>query len=129
MHLCRSIPKLTRKCDNLGNNQFGNTSRIGKWGVKDGDTMACGIFKVHLVCSNAEAANDEKIFSFSQDSLVQFRFGSYANDVNISIFFVLLVIQATLQHCYMDASGSRHAYRIFSINLSSGKEVLSASTW
>ena len=58
VQLVRAVSQLTGQGDNFSNNKFRNTSRVCERGVEDGNTVPRGIFKINLVCSNAEAADD-----------------------------------------------------------------------
>jgi hypothetical protein len=56
VHLVASVSELTRKGDDLTNDQFGDRPGIREGGVEHADAVASGIFEVDLISADAEAA-------------------------------------------------------------------------
>lgn len=84
MHLIRSVAELAGKSDDLGDDQFGHTSRVGKRRVENSYSMMRCELNVHLVGANAETTNDEQVLRFSENLCRQLGLRSNANDVHIS---------------------------------------------
>jgi hypothetical protein len=47
--------------------------------------MLGGIVEVDLVCSNAEASDDDQVLCLTQHSVVQLRLGANTNNVDVTI--------------------------------------------
>lgn len=71
MHLNGSVAELARQGDDLGDDEFRDTARVGERRVEDGNTATSSIGEVDLVGADAEASNDEEVLGFAEDSLAQ----------------------------------------------------------
>jgi hypothetical protein len=67
VHLERAVAQLAGERDDLGDHQLGDTARVGKGRVEDGNAMLGCIVQVYLVGADAEAADDEEILCLCQD--------------------------------------------------------------
>lgn len=85
MHLRRAVPELARKNDDLRNNQLRNATRVAERGVKHRDTIVRGILEVDLVRADAEAADDNEVFGFSENAGGELRLGADTDDMNVSV--------------------------------------------
>lgn len=57
-HLVGSVDDLSRKGDDLGDDELSNRTGIGEWRVKNGNTSLGGVLKIDLVGTDAETADD-----------------------------------------------------------------------
>lgn len=73
MHLAGTITKLTSQRNDLGNDQLGDAARVTKWRIEDRNAMVGSILEVDLVCSDAEAADGDKVPCLFQHTRGQFR--------------------------------------------------------
>lgn len=70
--------------NDLGNDQFCNTSRVGKGRVEDCDAVSGSIFEVDLVGTNAEAAYNNQVLCLTENLFVKLGLGSDTNNMHIS---------------------------------------------
>lgn len=62
-HLPTALEILTGESDDLGNNELSDGARVREGRVEDGNASFGGGGEVDLVCTDAEAADDEKLYS------------------------------------------------------------------
>jgi hypothetical protein len=72
VQLVRAVSQLAGQGDNFSNNKLRNTSRVCERGVEDCNTVPRGIFEINLVCSDAEAADDNQVLGFPKNRLCEF---------------------------------------------------------
>lgn len=68
MHLIRAVTELTGENNNLSNDQFGDTAGVAEGRVEDSNSIISSKLQIDLVCSNAKAADDDKVLRFLEDS-------------------------------------------------------------
>ena len=84
VHLVGAVAKLAGQRDDFSDDELGDTARVGKRGVEDGDAMAGSIVEIDLVGTDAEAADDEQVLGFAQHLLGELRLRADADDVDIA---------------------------------------------
>lgn len=84
MQLIRSISQLPCQGDDLANDKFRHAAGVAEGGVEDGDAVLGRILEVDLVRADAEAADDDDVLGFAQDSGCEFSFGPDADYVDVS---------------------------------------------
>lgn len=60
-HLMGSVDDLSRKGNDLGDDELSNGSGIGEGRVENGDTSLGSVLKVDLVRTDTETANDQEL--------------------------------------------------------------------
>lgn len=84
MHLHRAVPELARERNDLRNNQLRDATRVAERRVEHGDSIVRSILEVDLVRADAEAADDNEVFGFSENARRELRFGTDADDMDVS---------------------------------------------
>jgi hypothetical protein len=73
---------LSREGNDLGNDQFGDGSRVGEWRVEDGNTLFGGMGQVDLVGTDTETPDDDQLqISAALSSRVVTHVGTGVNDL------------------------------------------------
>jgi hypothetical protein len=89
MHLVRTITQLSRQAYDFANHEFGNASGVCKRRVEDSNAMPCSIVEVDLICTDTEAAHNNKVLCLPQYLLCKFSLRSYPKDMHISVFQII----------------------------------------
>ena len=90
VHLVGSVAELTGKGDDLGNDKFSDTARVGEGGVEDGDTILGSKLEVDLVGTDTEATDDEEVCGLTENLLGELCLGANTDDLNVTIKIELL---------------------------------------
>jgi len=61
MHLVGALEKLTRECDDLGYDQFGDGPGVGERRIENWNAGFRSRQKIYLICAYAKASNDQKL--------------------------------------------------------------------
>lgn len=85
VQLVRAVSQLAGQGDDFSNDKFRNTSRVCERGVENCNTVSRGIFEIDLVCSDAEAADDNQVLGFPKNRLRELCFRSNTDNMDVTI--------------------------------------------
>jgi hypothetical protein len=84
VHLQVPVTQLSRKEDDLSNDQLCDGAGVGEGRIEDSDTLLSSVLEIHLIRADTEASNDTELLGSIEDLLGNLGLGADTDTMDIT---------------------------------------------